>query len=141
MTKTTAREIMTKGADYLKEDMTAADAARFFADSGVGAAPVCDLSGHLRGVVTDRDIAVKVVAAGKQPDQCSLGDLVQGEAVTIGADDSVAEAIKTMERYKVRRLPVIDGTELVGMISQADVARNCPPEKVGELVAAISESG
>ncbi|HET6965333.1 MAG TPA: CBS domain-containing protein [Acidimicrobiales bacterium] len=62
-----------------------------------------------------------------------------GEAVTIGADDSLDEAIKTMQSDRVRRLPVIDGTKLVGMVSQADVARACPPERVGELVAAISQ--
>lgn len=89
-------------------------------------------------MVTDRDVVVAVVAAGKNPDQVKAGELVQGEAVTIGADDSVDEAIRTMKDHKVRRLPVIDGRKLVGMVSQADIARACPPEKVGDLVAAIS---
>jgi CBS domain-containing protein len=136
---TKARDIMTKGSEYLKEDATVLDAAKKLAEASIGAIPVCDSSGHLRGVVSDRDLVVEVVAAGKDPKSTRVIDLVHGEAVTIGADDSVEEAIRTMETHKVRRLPVIDGRDLVGMVSQADIARACPPEKVGQLVAAISE--
>lgn len=134
----TAREIMTKGADYLKEDVSVAEAAQQLAAKSEGAMPVCDASGHLRGMVTDRDLVVEVLAAGKDPTTVRVIDLVRGEAITIGADDSVEEALETMKAHKVRRLPVIDGTQLVGIVSQADVARACPPDKVGELVAAIS---
>jgi CBS domain-containing protein len=100
---------------------------------------VCDAKGHLKGMVTDRDLVVEVMAAGKIPGDTKLIDLVHGEAVTIGADDSVEEAIETMKQHQVRRLPVIDGDKLVGLVSQADIARACSPEQVGELVAAISE--
>jgi CBS domain-containing protein len=134
-----AREIMTEGSKFLKEDASVLDAAKRLAKESIGAVPVCDSSGHLRGVVTDRDLVVEVVAAGKDPAKTKVIDLVHGEAVTIGADDSVDEAIQTMKHHKVRRLPVIDGTKLVGMVSQADIARACPPEKVGELVGAISQ--
>jgi CBS domain-containing protein len=133
-----ARDIMTAGTEYLKSDATVAEAAKKLADSSIGAVPVCDADGKLRGVVTDRDLVIEVMAAGKVPSETKLIDLVHGEAVTIGADDSVEEAIETMKQHQVRRLPVIDGTKLVGMVSQADVARACPPEKVGDLVAAIS---
>lgn len=135
----TAREIMTKGSEHLKDEATVAEAAKLLAKESIGAVPVCDATGHLRGVVTDRDLVVEVIAAGKDPSSTKVSDLVHGEAVTIGADDSVEEAIHTMQKHKVRRLPVIDGTELVGMVSQADIARVCPPDKIGELVAAISE--
>ncbi|MGN6472681.1 MAG: CBS domain-containing protein [Mycobacteriales bacterium] len=137
---TKARDLMTEGADYLKGDNTVADAAKTLASMSTGAIPVCDTDGHLRGVVTDRDLVVEVVAAGKSPDKTKLIDLIHGEAVTIGADDSIELAITTMKDHKVRRLPVIDGDKLVGMLSQADIARACPPEQVGELVAAISEA-
>jgi CBS domain-containing protein len=130
---------MTAGAEYLKGDDTVAQAAKKLAAESTGAVPVCDTDGHLRGIVTDRDLVVEVVAAGKSPEQTRLIDLVRGEAVTIGADDSIDEAIATMKKHKVRRLPVIDGDKLVGMLSQADVARACAPEQVGDLVAAISE--
>jgi CBS domain-containing protein len=136
---TKARDLMTKGAEYLKGDDTAAEAAKKLASMSTGAVPVCDTDGHLRGVVTDRDLVVEVVAAGKAPEKTKLIDLVHGEAVTIGADDSIDLAITTMKDHKVRRLPVIDGDKLVGMLSQADIARACSPEQIGELVAAISE--
>jgi len=134
-----ARDIMTKGSEYLKEDATVADAASTLARESIGAIPVCDASGKLRGVLSDRDIVVEVVAEGKDPSSVKVIDLIHGEAVTIGADDSIDEAIETMQNHKVRRLPVIDGDKLVGMLSQADLARACPPEKVGRLVGAISE--
>jgi CBS domain-containing protein len=136
---TSARDIMTKNPDYLDGDATITDVAKRLATESVGAVPICDSTGHLRGVVTDRDVVIDVVAAGKNPDKVKAIDLVQGEAVTIGANDSVDEAIQTMMAHKVRRLPVIDGRKLVGMVSQADIARACAPDKVGDLVAAISQ--
>jgi CBS domain-containing protein len=135
---TTAREIMTPDATYCPEDTSALDAARKMADQGVGAMPVCDADGHLAGVVTDRDLAMKVVAEGRDPSM-PLSDLIdRAEVVTIGADDSVEEAIRTMKDHAVRRLPVIDGRSLVGIVSQADIARAMPDAKIGDLVSAIS---
>ena len=137
---TTAREIMTPDASYCPEDATAAEAARKMAEEGVGALPICDTDGHLSGVVTDRDIAMKVVAQGLDPNT-SLTDVIdRSEVVTIGADDSVEEAIRTMKDHAVRRLPVIDGRSLVGMVSQADIARAMPDAKIGDLVDAISSA-
>lgn len=138
---TTAREIMTPDATYCPDDTTASDAARRMAADGIGAVPVCDANGRLAGVVTDRDLALKIVAEGRDPSTVRLGDLVDdGEVVTIGADDSVEEAIRTMKDHAVRRLPVIDGTALVGMVSQADIARAMPDAKIGDLVDAISRA-
>jgi CBS domain-containing protein len=134
---TTAREIMTSGADHIDATATVMDAARKLAAEDYGALPICE-EGRLKGMVTDRDIVVKVIAEGRDPESTRVIDLVQGEVVTIGADDTVEEALRTMSQHQVRRLPVIDGTELVGMVSQADIARNLPEEKVGELVEAIS---
>lgn len=137
----TAREIMTPEAVYCPEDASAAEAARKMAEEGVGALPVCNAEGRLSGVVTDRDLAVRVVALGLNPDEVQLADLLDGtEVVTIGADDSVEEAIRTMKDHAVRRLPVIDGTDLVGMVSQADIARAMPDAKIGDLVDAISSA-
>ena len=89
-------------------------------------------------MLTDRDIVVKVIAQGKDPSVTTAGELGQGKPVTIGADDSTDEALRTMSEHKVRRLPVIDGHDLVGIVSQADLARNVDEEKVGDLVEAIS---
>jgi CBS domain-containing protein len=81
---------------------------------------------------------VRCIAEGGDPSSMKVQELAKGTPVTIGADDSVEEALRTMKEHDVRRLPVIDGHELVGMLSQADVARNLPEGKVGELVEAIS---
>ena len=136
---TTAREIMSSGAEWVAADVSVADAARRLRDQGIGALPICDGDGHLQGMVTDRDIAVNVVADGLDPALVAVGDLAaRGEVVTIGADDPIEEAIRTMKDHDVRRLPVIDGDQLVGMVSQADIARELPESHVGDLVAAIS---
>jgi len=135
---TTAREIMTAGAECVGEGETLEAAARKMKDLDVGQLPVCGEDGRLKGVLTDRDIVVKCLAQGGDPRSITAGQLAEGKPVTIGADDTVEEAIATMVKYQVRRLPVIDGHELVGMLSQADVARNYPEDRVGELVELIS---
>jgi CBS domain-containing protein len=139
MTKT-ARDVMTKGAECVLEDQTVADAAKKLADLDVGAVPICGEDGRLKGMLTDRDIVVKVLAKGKDPASVTAGELGQGdgETVTIGADDSIDEALRTMKDHAVRRLPVIDGTELIGIVSQADLARSIDEGQVGDLVEAIS---
>lgn len=138
---TATRDIMTPNATSCSAETTAADAARRMADLDVGAIPVCDSEGRLCGVVTDRDLAVKIVAAGQDPETVRLSDLVDNTGVvTIGADDSVEEAIRTMKDHAVRRLPVMDGNALVGMVSQADIARAMPDTTIGDLVDAISSA-
>jgi len=135
---TTAREIMTGDAECAKTTDTLVDAARKMRDREVGALPICGDDDRLEGIITDRDIVVRCIAEGGDPSSTKVQELAQGTPVTIGADDSVEEALRTMKEHDVRRLPVIDGHELVGMLSQADVARNLPEDKVGELVEAIS---
>ena len=137
---TTAREIMTEGAECVGENETLLDAARKMRDLDVGALPICGEDDRLKGMVTDRDIVVRCIAEGGNPASTTAGSLGGFEVVTIGADDSVEEALRTMKDHKVRRLPVIDGHRLVGMVSQADVARSLPEDKVGDLVEAISSA-
>ncbi|MEU7038729.1 CBS domain-containing protein [Streptomyces sp. NPDC046237] len=74
-------------------------------------------------MLTDRGIQVKVLGTGRNPAECTAGEFAQGEAITIGADDDAAEILRTMSTHQVRRLPVIDGHDLVGIVAQADVAR------------------
>ena len=137
---TTARQIMTPNAAYLDDTCTVSEAAKKMASEDFGALPVCK-DGKLTGMVTDRDLVVGVLAAGRDPGATKVSDVIDAvEVVTIGADDTVEETIKTMKDHAVRRLPVIDGTELVGMVSQADIARAMPDAKVGDLVGAISEA-
>jgi CBS domain-containing protein len=136
----TARDVMTPNAECVGENETVLDAARKLADLDVGAMPICGEDNRLKGMLTDRDIVVKVVAQGKDPSTTRAGELGQGKPVTIGADDSIEEALHTMAEHQVRRLPVIDGHDLVGIVSQADIARNLDEKKTGELVEAISSA-
>ena len=135
---TTAREIMTPDATCASATETLVDAARKMRDLGVGALPICGDDDRLAGMITDRDIVVKCIADGGDPSSTKVAQLAEGKPVTIGADDSVEEALRTMTEHGVRRLPVIDGHQLVGMLSQADVAKNLPEERIGDLVEAIS---
>lgn len=135
---TTAREIMTPDVTCVGERETLADAAHKMADLGVGALPICGEDNRLKGMLTDRDIVLKAVAADRNPAEITAADVAQGKPVTIGADDDAAEILRTMGQYKVRRLPVIDGHSLVGIVALADVARALPDKPVGDLVDAIS---
>jgi CBS domain-containing protein len=135
----TARDIMTGGVECIGENETLADAARKMRDLDVGSLPICGEDNRLKGMLTDRDIVVKCIAQGGDPTSTRAGDYAEGKPVTVGADDPVEEILRTMTQYKVRRLPVIDGHDLVGMVSQGDVAKNLPEERVGDLVEAISQ--
>ena len=134
----TARDIMSQDADCVQESQSILDAAKELANRDVGAMPICGDDERLKGMLTDRDIVVKVLAQGKDPSSTKVAEIAEGKPVTIGADDSIEEALHTMAEHHVRRLPVIDGHELVGVVSQADLARNLEDEKVGDLVEAIS---
>jgi CBS domain-containing protein len=136
----TAREIMTTGVECANVGETLVEAARKMRDLDVGALPICGRDNRPKGMLTDRDITVRVVAEGRDPGSVKVEELAAGKPVTIGADDTVEEALSTMSNHGVRRLPVIDGHDLVGMVSQADIARNLPDDKIGDLVEAISKA-
>ena len=134
----TAREVMSENCECIGESASVAEAAKKMSELDVGALPICGDDDRLKGMLTDRDIVVKVLAQGKDPDSTKAGEFGQGKPVTIGADDSIEDAIATMKEHKVRRLPVIDGHDLVGIVSQGDLAQNADEEDVGELVETIS---
>lgn len=133
-----AREIMTPEAVCVRSSDTVLDAARQMAELDVGALPICGEDDRLKGMLTDRDIVVKVIAAGKEALAVTAGDLAQGKAITIGADDDADEVLRTMAQHQVRRLPVIDGHRLVGIVAVADVARALDEPDVGNLLEALS---
>jgi CBS domain-containing protein len=137
---TTARDIMTPDVTCVGERETLIEAARKMAQLGAGSLPICGEDNRLKGMLTDRDIVVKALAQGREPATVTAGDLAQGKPVTIGADDSAGEILHTMASYKVRRLPVIDGHSLVGIVAVADVAKALPDKPVGDLIDAISDS-
>jgi CBS domain-containing protein len=136
---TVARDIMSTDPRCVKEDETLVDAARLMRELDVGALPICGNDDRLKGMITDRDIVVKCIADGGNPSSVTAGSLAEGKPVTIGADDDIREALRVMQDYQVRRLPVIDGHDLVGIISQADIARSLSATQTGETVAEISE--
>jgi CBS domain-containing protein len=135
----TAREIMSGSPQCASADDTLTEAARKMRDLSVGFLPICGEDERLSGVVTDRDIVLRV-AEGADPATVPVADIAEGKPVTVGADDAVEEVLRTMSEHGVRRLPVIDGHRLVGVVSQADVARHLPDDRIGELVAAISSA-
>jgi CBS domain-containing protein len=130
---------MTPDAECVGENETLEVAARKLRDLDAGSLPICGEDGKLKGMLTDRDIVVKCIAQGGDPRSVTAGSLGEGKPITVGADDDVHEALRTMKSQQVRRLPVIDGHEMVGIISQADIARSLPPEEAGKLLVEISE--
>jgi CBS domain-containing protein len=133
----TARAIMTGGVECVQEDESVLDAAKKMDQLGVGALPICGNDNRLKGMLTDRDIVVKVLAQGKDPGSTRAGELAEGKPVTIGADDSVEELVRTMAQHQVKRLPVIDGHDLVGVVSEADLAEHASPQQVVSVVRGV----
>jgi CBS domain-containing protein len=136
-----ARDVMSQGAECIGENETLQDAARKMSQLDVGALPICGEDNRLKGMLTDRDIVVKGFAQGSDPSSTRAGEFAQGKPVTIGADDSLEEALRTMSEHQVRRLPVIDVHDLVGIVSLKDIVENLPDPKAGDLVQAIVQGG
>ena len=136
---TVARDIMTPDPQCVKEDETLVDAARMMRDLDVGALPICGNDNRLKGMLTDRDIVVKSIADGGDPSTVVAGSLAEGKPITIGADVDIRDALIVMSDHQVRRLPVIDEHDLVGIISQADIALSLSATETAETVAEISE--
>lgn len=134
----TAREVMTADPECVSTDDSLMLAAERMRRLGVGALPICGPDKKLKGVLTDRDIVVKGLGTGKNPERINSGSFNDGEAVTVGADDSVEELLNVMIDRQVKRVPVIDGTKLVGIVTLADAARALPNPDAGRLIDALS---
>ncbi len=134
---TTARDIMHAGAECIGEDGTLQDAAQRMRDLDVGALPICGDDNRLQGIITDRDIVTKCVASGADPATVTASELAQGAPVSIDSMADVAQVLNLMEEHQIRRLPVIDSHRVIGMISEADLARHLPEQAVGQFVEAI----
>jgi CBS domain-containing protein len=135
----TAREIMHSGAQCVSEHETLDNAARMMRELDVGSLPICGDDNRLKGIVTDRDIVVKCLAEGEDPARMTAGELAQGRTLVVRDSDDADQVLRVMEQYRVRRLPVVDHEDhrLVGMISEADVARNLPRDRLAEFVSAV----
>jgi len=137
---THVRDVMSEGAECVGEDDSVLVAAHRLAELHVGSVPICGEDERLKGMLTDRDIVVKVLARDLDPATVTAGSLAEGKPVTIGADDLLDYAMQTMAKHQVRRLPVIDGDQLVGILSQADLVKALPEGRAGELIQTISDS-
>jgi CBS domain-containing protein len=131
------REMMTSNPTSIDASKPVADAARIMRDEDVGSLPVSE-QGRLIGVITDRDIVIRVIAEGRD-DAASVADVVSRNPVTVSPDADLDEALELMARHQIRRLPVVEEDRLVGIVAQADVARVGKEKQTGELVEAISE--
>ena len=133
------RDLMTKKPRSLASGSSVIDAARLMRDEDAGLIPVVE-GEKLVGTVTDRDIAIRVVAEGKSPESITVGEIASRELVTIDPQQELDEALRLMARHQIRRLPVVeeDG-KLVGIVAQADIARNASDAKTGDLVEDISK--
>jgi CBS domain-containing protein len=136
---TRASEIMTKDVTIINEDETLREAAQRLAQDDIGALPICDSNKQIRGMLTDRDIVVHVIARGKDVNTTRAKDMEQGEIVTLRPDDSIEHACDLMAQHRVRRLPVVEDGRVLGMVSQADVAKNVSPEEAGRMLFSISK--
>jgi CBS domain-containing protein len=134
------RHAMTGSPQTISRDMNAADAAGLMRSEDVGVLPVMD-GGKLCGLVTDRDLVLRVLAARKDPLEVKVGDICTSSPVTVTPDTKLAEARDLMAEHKVRRLPVIKGQELVGILSLGDVAwQDASTREVGSALRSVSES-
>jgi CBS domain-containing protein len=132
------RDLMTSNPTTCDSSATVADAAKLMAKEDVGPIPVID-GDRLVGLVTDRDIVVRVVAEGRDPSSTKLTDIVSSDLKTVSPNDDLDTALQTMASAQVRRLPVVEDGRLVGIVAQADVARKGEDTRTGEVVEQISQ--
>lgn len=135
---TLTRDIMTAAPRCIGENDALSIAASIMSELDVGALPICGEDRKLKGMLTDRDIVVRAVAEGLDTESTPARALAQGKPVTVGASDDIRIALQKMQEHQIRRLPVIEDHMLVGIISQADVARSLAPETTGVTVENIS---
>jgi CBS domain-containing protein len=130
---------MTANPCSIDADKSVAYAAKMMKEEDVGLAPIVE-GDRLVGTLTDRDIATRVVAEGRNPETTTAREVASTDLVTIDPQQNLDEALRLMSRHQVRRLPVVeeDG-RLVGVLAQADVARDADPQQTGQMVEEISE--
>ncbi|MFE7798560.1 MULTISPECIES: CBS domain-containing protein [unclassified Nocardia] len=134
---TTARDIMKPGAQWISKDDTVGKAARIMAELGVGSLVIAGENERMCGIITDRDIVVKCIAQGRPPATTRAEELCESTPRWIDADADIDEVLDEMESHRIKRMPVIERKRLVGMISEADLARHLDDNQLGEFVTAV----
>jgi CBS domain-containing protein len=131
-------ESMTANPCSIDAGQPVAYAAKMMRDEDVGFAPIVE-GDRLIGTLTDRDIAVKVVAEGIDPNTTSVREIASNDVITVEPEDDLDEAMRLMAQHQVRRVAVVEGDRLVGVVAQADVARDAESKQTGEVVEETSE--
>ncbi|HEV8250342.1 MAG TPA: CBS domain-containing protein [Gaiellaceae bacterium] len=133
------RDVMTPNPRTVEPSTPVQEAAKLMREEDVGPIPIVE-SGSVAGIVTDRDIVLKVVAEGSDPSSTPVSDIASRDLVTVDPDQSLDDALRLMAQHQVRRLPVVeeDG-RLVGIVAQADIARAADDQRTGEVVEEISK--
>src|SRR4051794_21253001 len=132
------RDVMTSNPCTIDADRSVAYAAKMMLEEDVGLAPIVE-DGKLIGMLTDRDIATRVAAEGRDPDQVKVRDVASKQLITIDPTEDLDEALRKMAKHQVRRLLVVEDGRLVGVVAQADIAREGDDSQTGQLVEEISE--
>ena len=132
------KDVMTSNPATVQADATVVEAARIMRDQDTGIVPVVE-NERLSGTVTDRDIAVRVVAEGREPESTTVREIASTDVVSVEPEQDLSEALRLMAEHQVRRLPVVENDRLVGIVAQADVAREADDAQTGELVQEISK--
>jgi CBS domain-containing protein len=133
------RDVMTSKLCTIDADKSVAYAAKMMRDEDVGLAPIVE-GDRLVGTLTDRDIAVRVVAEGRDPESTLARDVASTDLVTVDPQQDLDEALRLMAEHQVRRIPVVEeGGQIVGIVAQADVARQSDDRRTGEVVERISQ--
>lgn len=132
------RQVMTPAPETIQADRPASEAAKKMKEADAGMIPVME-NGNLLGTVTDRDIALRVVAEGRDPQSTTVGEIASRDIVTVQPDEDLDDALQKMAKHQVRRLPVVEDGRLIGVVAQADVAREGNEQAVGHAVEEISK--
>ena len=133
------RDAMTSQPVTVRPSESVRSAAELMAQQDIGSLPVVDEHAQLVGMVTDRDIAIRAVAAGRDADATPVKEILTSPIVQVVPDDSLDMALELMAKYQVRRLPVVYDTQLVGVLAQADIAHEANDKKAGQVLEAISQ--
>ncbi len=131
-------EVMTPAPETIQADRPVTEAAKKMKEADAGMIPVMT-NGNLLGTVTDRDIVLRIVAEGKDPQSTPVGEIASADVVTVAPDEDLDAALEKMAKHQVRRLPVVENGRLIGVVAQADVAREGDEKDVGHTVEEISK--
>jgi CBS domain-containing protein len=137
---TKVREVMTDSPRCITPETLVSEAARLMKSEDVGSLPILE-GERLTGIVTDRDIVLQAVAEEKDPRGMPVREVASRDLVTVGQDEDLSEALKRMASHQIRRIPVVDEDDrLVGIVAQADVAREAKDKDSGQMLADISQT-